>query len=67
MSVKYYRYVTPSVIASSEAMGWIDLGPSTGHHGYWSNTMCYTGPCEDDNPPELGKETASDQPDRKHG
>lgn len=47
---KFYRYVTPSCIAAYEALGWLDLGPTVGHHGTFSNTLVFNGDCE--TPPE---------------
>lgn len=62
---RFYRYVTPSCVQAYEALGWLDLGPTPGHHGQWSNTMVYADHCEE--PPEpVGPITAVASEDVSH-
>lgn len=54
MTTAFYRYVSPSVIPEYEALGWLDLGPTAGHHGHYSNTLVFRSD-EWEDPPEPGK------------
>ena len=45
----HYRYVNHARVSAYEALGWRDLGPVAGSHGYWSRLMFHEA---QDEPPE---------------
>jgi len=59
----FYRYVQPSLVLAYEELGWMDLGPSAGHHGVHAHTMVLEG---DEDPPPEPKRTALYLPDSEH-
>ena len=48
----FYRYVQPTLVSAYQELGWMDLGPTAGHHGVHAHTMVLEG--SEDPPPEPG-------------